>query len=320
MAPELWRVPAPQGDEVLRGELGRLLAMDPESLTITASLRAAALTYARQASHIVLERPTFLGAWEVLRAGQARVEQRTWEEILAGSMPAGATVWVTSPARNPDGRTLTAAETTRLAELLDSGHPLVVNETYRWFGPAAARVPGADAVGTLHKLVGVGSRIGWVASPTYFDSAFPEMLGTTPSRVWQRAWGLFLLRGGFELLQSAVIDPCLAAAGAFRAQLGELGYAAKFDGPNALLPLAEGTAEDEALAAWRRDGYLVTAGRYFRCAEPAARVTFLGVAAPDAAAFARAAAASGLLWQEPPSDTGGDVGHCLPGTSTEAAR
>jgi len=39
----LWRFPAARGDDLLREQLGRLLGLDPSALTITASVRAAAL-------------------------------------------------------------------------------------------------------------------------------------------------------------------------------------------------------------------------------------------------------------------------------------
>jgi DNA-binding transcriptional MocR family regulator len=56
--PNLWREPAPRGDELLRQMLGEHLGLDPEHLTITASLRAAVLTYARYHDRVLLERPT----------------------------------------------------------------------------------------------------------------------------------------------------------------------------------------------------------------------------------------------------------------------
>ncbi len=295
-SPDLWRVPAPRGDEVLRTELGRLLELDAELLTITASVRAAALTYARQAAHLVVERPTFTGSLEVLRSGPATVQLRSWEEIGERPLPAGATLWLTSPARNPDGRTLDRAECAQLSALRGLGHPIVVNETYRLFRLDAPRVAGADYVGSLHKLIGVGSRIGWVHSPSYFANAYPEMLGTTPSRVWQRAWGLFLRRGGFEQAHAAVIAPCRQAAQSFSARLTNLnGLSADFDGPNALLPLADGVSEEDALAHLRQQGYLVSAGQHFLCREAAVRATFLGVPPEAATAFAETVASCGMF-------------------------
>lgn len=293
---ELWRVPAPQGDEILREELGRLLALEPEFLTITASVRAAALTYARLADHVVVECPSYTGSIEVLRSGGAAVELRPWEEISADSIPEDAMVWLTSPARNPDGRSLTPTECDLQGALLRTGRRVVVNETYRWFQQDAPRVPGADLVGSLHKLIGVGSRTGWVYSPSYFGSAFPEMLGTTPSRVWQRAWGLFLQRGGFEAVTSTIIQPAHQAAQSFSRRLRELaGVAVAFDGPNVLLHVADGIEEETAEAVLRQHGYLISAGRHFLSATPAVRATFLGVTGQQAAAFAETVLDTGIV-------------------------
>lgn len=289
---DLWRIPTvARGDEILREELGKQLGLEPELLTITASVRAAALTYARAGRHIIVERPTFAGCVEVLNGSRTTVDLRPWDEILSGDLPKDATLWVTSPARNPDGRTLDSQECARLAARVAGGHPVVVNETYRWFHRRAPRVAGADLVGSLHKLVGMESRIGWVYSQSFCDDAFIELLGTSPPRVWQRAWGLFLRRGGMDELHSSIVHPALHAARAFSARFKELtDVPADFDAPSMLLHIAGSDTEDDTVTALNQLGYLVSPGRYFLAALRSVRATFLGVTVEDALAFADVAA------------------------------
>src|SRR5689334_17545017 len=61
-----WRVPAPQGEDLLRERIGERFGLDPAAITITSGVRAAALTYAREHQRIVVERPTFAGVRSVL--------------------------------------------------------------------------------------------------------------------------------------------------------------------------------------------------------------------------------------------------------------
>lgn len=316
---DLWTVPAPQGDEVLREVLASQLGLPVEQLTITASLRAAALTYARRFGHVVLERPTYPGVVPVLAGAGAQVTRASWDELLKGAFggePWDTVLWFTSPGRNPDGRTLTGQERSRIAELAAEGHRVVVNETYAWFCGQAGTPAGADSVGTLHKLRGVGARLGWMAGPGCFEEAFPELLGTPPSPVWQRAWGLFLRDGGLDLLRDGLLAQVDTAKDAFRDRLASahgIEFPA-FDGPNALIPLdpraaeapaptaeqlaAEAPAptaeqlEESALAALHEEGFKAVAARHFDAERPALRATFFGVGAAEAIRFADAVARS----------------------------
>jgi DNA-binding transcriptional MocR family regulator len=287
----------PQGDDVLRAELGRELNLSGDYLTITASLRAAALTYARRSDHIVIEQPTFDGAVRVLSGGHATVELRGWDRLDEASVRPGSTIWVTSPCRNPDGRTMSSAEYARLGGMAARGHRVVVNEAYRWFHPDAPRAIDVDLAGTLHKLAGVDARIGWVYSTDYFEEAFHEMVGTTPSSIWQRAWGLFLRRGGLVEVRTAVAGKSLAAAEAFKERLALLGgqREAAFDGVQTILPLAEGVREPKALDVLFRAGFKLVGGSAFHCRRPALRVSFLGAQSADGEKFAEAMCASKLF-------------------------
>jgi hypothetical protein len=266
-----WETFCFQGDELLRAQLGRIHGLDPERLTITASVRAAALTYGRRETRIRLEQPCFDAIAYTLSG--ARLERSSWAALI--HQPDERLVWLTSPARNPDGATLTAAECAALA-----GRRVVVNGAYLWFAPDAPRVPGADLLGSLHKIAGRGARLAWVHSEDFAEIAVPELIGTTPPPAWQRAWALFAARGGLAELASAVVAGTSAAVAAFRATATiEL---PTVDGPNMVLPLAAGVGVDEAVRRLAERGFLLLPATPFGIPFPALRATFTGVA-PDSA-------------------------------------
>jgi DNA-binding transcriptional MocR family regulator len=252
----------------------------------------------------------------VLAGAGADVALATWPEILRdpGGPPEATVVWLTSPGRNPDGATLSPTDRERLAALAGRGYRVVVNGTYAWYGGGPAPA-AADSVGSLHKLRGVGARVGWAAGPGYFEEAFPELLGTPPSPVWQRAWGLFLREGGLALLRATILADTAAAKASFAGRLASAHglRLPAFDGPSVLIPLADGDpradgdsrahgdplagggagvadAEDAARDALERAGFRTVAARDFHASGPALRATFLGVTAGDAERFADAVA------------------------------
>jgi DNA-binding transcriptional MocR family regulator len=288
----LWRFPAPQGDDLLRERLGQALGLDPAHLTITVSIRAAALTYARTSPGIVVERPTFPGVVQVLRSSPAEVVMRNWDVLLSERPPGRPLLWLTSPFRNPDGATLTVGDHAMLRARIEAGQHVVINAAYLWYAPETPGVPGADLIGSLHKLGGIGTRLGWVHSATYFTEAVPELLGATPSPVWQRMWGLFLERDGAALLRQDVVEPALASSAAFR---DALPWKTGGTGPHGLLTLAPGIAEGRALRELEDAGFRVCAGGDFFCSRPSVRIAFLGVSPAGAERFAAAAATCGLF-------------------------
>lgn len=294
---ELWRFPAPQGDDLLREQLGRVLGLDPSGLTITASVRAAALTYARLEPEIALERPTFPGVARALSESRARLVMGEWDALLRDQPVPGPLLWLTSPFRNPDGATLTDDDRAALQRRAAAGQHVVINGAYLWYASSVPAVAGADLVGSLHKLGGIGTRLGWVHSATYFDRAVPELLGTTPSPVWQRAWGLFLQRGGPDILRRNLVEPALVSAAAFR---GSLSAKTGSAGPHCVLPLAPGVTEQQAIGQLEDRGFRLCPGQDFFCLRPAVRVAFLGVCTADAERFAGAAASCGLFAEEIP--------------------
>ncbi len=293
----LWRVPQPQGDEMLRERIGARFGLDPMMITITAGVRASALSYARLAPRILLERPTFPGVLSVLAGSGAAVELTGWERMLHGPLPGGCALWFTSPFRNPDGASLSAPDAAAIQERIRSGHRVIVNAAYSWFAGAVAPVGGADLLGTLHKVAGHGARLGWVCSPAFFAEAVPELLGTPPSPVWQRAWGLFLGTPEFAALERAVAAAAGASGAAFARRMHERGGMPAAGAPHALLPLAPGWSEERAVARLREDGFLVSPGAPFHAAD-AVRASFLGVDEEGARAFADAVLDCGCLARE----------------------
>lgn len=303
-----WAVFCPQGDELLREQLGRIHGLDPRQLTITASVRATALTYRRRERVILMERPTFDGALYAISGGTARVLRRSWRGLLHGQVPAGALVWLTSPCRNPDGATLTESECTRLGEWCRRGRRVVVNAAYLWFAPDSPRVPGADLAGSLHKVAGRGARLAWVHSPDFHRDAFAELIGVTPPPVWQRAWGLFAADGGLETLAADVVGRTALAVDAFHEGMrAKLGYGLpRMPGPNLLLRLAPGLTEEHAVTRLGELGFELTAGAHFGAQHPALRANFTGVRPEAAADFARVASDPTLFaWPEGPAAPGG---------------
>lgn len=271
-----WETFCFQGDELLREQLGRIHGLDPARLTIVASVRAAGLTYGRRERRIRLERPCFDAIAHTLSG--AELARSDWPDLI--HRPDERLVWLTSPARNPDGATLTAAECAALA-----GRRVVVNGAYLWFAPDAPHVPGADLLGSLHKIAGRGARLAWVHSEDFARTAVPELIGTTPPPAWQRAWALFAARGGLAELASAVVTGTSAAVTAFR-ETAAIALPT-VDGPNMVLPLADGVGEDEAVRRLADRGFLLLPAGPFDLPFPALRATFTGVEPESAGELGR---------------------------------
>lgn len=290
----LWRAPAPAGDDQLRTRLGAEFGLDPAHLTVVAGARAVALTYGRCTRRVLVERPTFLGLSPMLRAHGARVRHFGWADIPVPEPD--TTVLVTSPCRNPDGATLDGPTREVLEGLCRKGVHVAVNGAYVWFDRQSPRVAGADLFVSLHKLAGVGARLGFVFSESFFERGVPEIASTGPPPVWQRAWARFLARDGLRLLEAHIVSTTLAAARVFLETLAGEGAEPlpPATGPNLLLPLPSGTDEDSALAALAERGFLVSAGRHFASAAPAIRVTFTGTTRDQAAALAETLVRTGL--------------------------
>lgn len=279
--------PDMMGDLQLREELARRLGFAVDELTIVSGARAAAAAYGRAASRLVLERPTFSGIGHAFTAVRAVWQHVSWDEF--GCVPAEATIWVTSPCRNPDGLSLTSAQRETLARRCGEGGRVVVNRTYQWF--ANERLPpGVESVTSLHKLAGREARIAAVRSPTFASESRDWLSFLVPPVPWQRTWALFIREGGLELLVQAQAQTVAVAEAAFRAGFQECRPEAALPGtgPNALIPLRAGISEAAAVTTLARHGYQVVAGHYFASPYPAVRVSFSGVTPGQASALARA--------------------------------
>lgn len=292
---DLWRVPAPQGEESLRDRLGEWFGLNPAEITITSGVRAAALTYSREYEQILVEQPTFSGVLHALGHARAEVHQAEWEQLLYGDIPAESAVWLTSPFRNPDGATLSAADRAALEDRTAVGHRVVVNAAYAWFADSIQQVDGADTLGSFHKIAGHGARLGWVHSRDYFERALPEQLGTTPPRVWQYAWSLFLCEEEFALLAESSVANAREAGLAFAEQARKrFGWPCQ-ESPHVLLSLKPGITEERAVRELKAHGYSVARGSAFGSPKPAIRISFIGVRPEDAAAFVYIVARLALL-------------------------
>jgi DNA-binding transcriptional MocR family regulator len=213
--------PRSLGEPQLRSALGATLGLpDP---WVTPGVRVVAGAVAGCGRRIVTEVPTFLGVVDCLRAwGADVVLAGSVEEMVGTARPAPEhTLWITSPARNPDGWSLDADRAALLAEFVADGGLLVQNETYRLTTPEPRRVPGALLVGTLHKVAGGWTRVGWAHGPC--PPPVRAMLRHAgPPTAWQLVWARFVREGGLDLLVRSA-RRAVAEADEVRVALGAAG-------------------------------------------------------------------------------------------------
>jgi DNA-binding transcriptional MocR family regulator len=219
----------------------------------------------------VVERPTFLEVPRILEANGVRVTTAAWEEL---AHTVGDAVWVTAPARNPDGRQLDPG---LLATLAGTYRTVVCNTAYEWFDDLPALPDGVVRAGTLHKVAGPGAQLGWAAGPDWDRTTLQRFWITAPPLHWQRAWGYFLGAGGMSALRERHAD----LAGTREAVQAGLGLPVAGAGPHVLVPVAG--KEEEAVAAIADAGVLVSPGSAFAATEPSIRVCLFGVSAAEAA-------------------------------------
>lgn len=206
---EAWHTPPPRGEPRLRAALAGLLGHDPQFLSITSGLRAQVrpvLAGARagaraadgaRAGRLRLEAPSFADVAALARWVPCPVSRWSDADLRDPSgfdLAAADVLWLTHPARNPDGRTLLPAEIARVAECTPACARVVVNETYRWSDPLAGRVPDAVHAGSLSKILGGGAKVGWLADQRSQGRGPPPEGG--PPRPWQRALARFIDEGG----------------------------------------------------------------------------------------------------------------------------
>ncbi|MEU4776025.1 hypothetical protein [Micromonospora sp. NPDC023644] len=266
------------GDPELRAVLADRVGVAASDLVITSGVRFAVRGLCADADRVVVERPTFSGVPLSLTQLGLPWSYADWAEMLAGDRTVeGAVCWVTSPARNPDGRGFGTADLARWAAVAGSARRLVQNVTYRDFADGPA-IPGACLVASFHKVAGPGARLGWAAGPGMAELLKPELRAASPARIWQRTWLRFVLSGGWDELTTGLRADVERARSAFRAGLGpalewlapDLACGA---GPALLLRAAASDARDRLAAA----GVLVGAGADFAAGNRMVRVWLAGL-------------------------------------------
>lgn len=288
-----WMTAFPAGDEQVREHLAEPLGMPADRLLLTNGIRAGAAALARTARRVLIEAPTFAGVPPVFASAGCELRLAPWAELVAEQRRwRPDLVWLTSPGRNPDGRT---APPELLAELV-SGGPVAVNEVYRWFAAPTPVPPGCILVGSTSKLAGGGTRIGWLARPDGPVEPTPGERATAPPHLLQRTWAHFLAGDGLAALDRSMVRPVGRAAAAYRAAAGLPAQPGAL--PFLVLAAAPGVTEAELVAGFERHGLRVGPGAAFHAADPCVRVCFTlltEAAAADAGERTRALAAEGVV-------------------------
>ena len=289
-----WMTAFPSGDAALREHMAAAFGTTADRLLLTGGIRAGAAALARTARRVLIESPTFAGVPPVFTSAGCEVRLAPWAELAAEQRRwSPDLVWLTSPGRNPDGRT---APADLLAELTAAG-PVAVNEVYRWFAPPAPLPAGCLVVGSTSKLAGGGTRIGWLLQPDRPVEPAPGERATAPAHLLQRTWAHFLAAGGLAALDRSMVQPVGRAAAAYRAAAGLRAEPGAV--PFLALAAAPGVSEAELVAGFERHGLRVGPGAAFHAADPSVRVCFTGLTgaeAADAGQRTRALAAEGVVW------------------------
>lgn len=287
-SPGAWDTTPRTGLPRLRDALAAAVGLDPERLAVTSGIRSqvAELTY--DARTLVVEAPGFQSIAGVARQQGVAVEPCDWEAMLSGEhVSADRVLWLTSPCRNPDGRTLSGEQAERLGELVGASRRVVVNQAYFWCAPRSARPVGAHLVGSLHKLAGGGSALGWRWGPEGPGPERPARGG--PPTMWQLAWAQFVEEGGLEdLAEQALHAPSrrcarfvdlLPVRDDLRPDHG--------GGPSLVLSCDGARNGQELVAAFAERGLRVGAGAAFGCPPETVRLSFTGVTDDDVETCAR---------------------------------
>ncbi|MEV5533684.1 aminotransferase class I/II-fold pyridoxal phosphate-dependent enzyme [Streptomyces prunicolor] len=292
--PDVHKAPPAEGDPALRRALARLLDEPEGDLYVTTGVRDAAYALARTLGDRVftVETPGFSGVADALLQGGARVTSAAWHEMTGPRPPvrsvAGAEPvrWLTPFARNPDGACISATRRAALESRIRGGAVVVCNEIYRWHSARRTHVTGAVRVGSLSKVVGGGTRLGWISAPPLLAAAIVPKLVARPPTVWQRAWAHLLREEGIGPFVEGVVTSDLAARDAFLAEAAQwTAVPATADGVSLLWEVS-GT-EHEVVARTADAGVVLGAGADFGSAQPAVRLSFAGVTREGAVLAAR---------------------------------
>ncbi|MER7584416.1 hypothetical protein [Kitasatospora sp. NPDC097691] len=288
-----WGPPRPGGDLLLLERLAELFEAPPDRVTVTAGVRALAAVW-DTAGGCLVERPGFLPIPELL-GDRNPVRQMPWADMFATARASAVplTLWLTTPGRNPDGRSLSASEFALVRELTAAGHRVVVNRVYRWFAgpdhgvPSGAHADGGSwSVDSLSKLCGGGSRLGWVTGPEGVDHP-AALRAAGPATIWQRSWASFLGAATLRSLHAQCVEPTLAARRAFLARVREtLDWSDHGLAGTSLSVAVPGVGERAAVAVFERHGLRVSPGSAFGLGGTVVRLAFSGVSESEAAAAA----------------------------------
>ncbi|WP_433493629.1 aminotransferase class I/II-fold pyridoxal phosphate-dependent enzyme [Micromonospora sp. CA-248089] len=257
------------GDPFLREQLAAELSVDMDQVAITSGVRAAAPILCRWSRRVVLERPTFLGVQRMLEMNNIPVTTTPWARFRDFTPDRHITFWVTGPCRNPDGDTPDERLLDTLNSFRSAGAQVVCNTSYRWFAPPQPMPEGFVTVGSLHKLAGPGSGLGWVVGHTaHAEETLRHLSIIAPPLHWQRAWGYFLKVGGLGLLTRRLRD-----IASLRTLIGDaLGLPeGPRHGPNMLLPVR--MREEQAVATLARRGVRVSPGSAFAASRDSIRIS-----------------------------------------------
>ncbi|MGC4813659.1 aminotransferase class I/II-fold pyridoxal phosphate-dependent enzyme [Micromonospora sp. DT228] len=285
-SPSWWKTPAWRGEPALLERLAELFGAPPDRTVVTSGVRQFAASWAGMTASTLVETPTFADL-PIILGSRGRVRSISWQSLTDGGVcgvePVG--VWVTSPFRNPDGRSLDDTLADALGQLAARGHPVLVNQVYRWFTSDAAEptLPvGAWSVTSLAKLAGGGARLGWFTTPD--TGELPRELTTgSPPTLWQRTWAEFLDPTTLRALWADCVEPTLDARRAFTERVAELvGWRVPGGGLSLLLG-CDGVDEDAAVQLLEEHGLRVSRGAAFGSDKPSVRLAFSGANRADSA-------------------------------------
>ncbi|WP_326551090.1 aminotransferase class I/II-fold pyridoxal phosphate-dependent enzyme [Micromonospora sp. NBC_01813] len=272
-----WRTPAPQGEPALLDQLAELAGAPPERTAVVSGVRQFASAWAGRPTVptvTVVETPTFADIPEIIGA-RGPVVCAAWEALPARSEP--VTIWLTSPFRNPDGRSLDAGV---IRALVAGGHTVVINEVYRWYADEHVASDGAWTVTSLAKIAGGGVRLGWVTAPEDAALGWESTAGAPPT-AWQRAWADFLTPATLRTLRQECVEPTLDARRTFTGRMHDLtGWTITGGGPSLLLEITR--PEPETVDALTRHGVMVSPGRAFLSDVASIRLSFSGATVAEA--------------------------------------
>lgn len=290
---DVWRTPPRLGLPRLRAALAGHLGLAPERLLITQGVRSAVSGLLCGIRRVLVERPTF--------AAIPRLAEHEGKDLgvlptrpldLSGAFRSDTLIWMTSPARNPDGWSLDRPATVLLEQVggRPGGPRIVVNQAYHWLAPRAPRPTCATLVGSLHKAAGGGVSLGWLAPPDG-DPLLDRPFTGGPPRPWQLAWALFIEEGGLDRLAAQTLQPAQQRCVEFMQRLAGAGvvsdHADPTGGLSALLPLPPGLSEPHAVAVLEHSGVAVSPGAAFLAESPSIRVCFTAVDDQDIEPCAR---------------------------------